>query len=64
MKFTFKVKIALQYRVSFRTTGMGFYLIKWGFINIELINCYANDDVGKVGHFAYLQSIYGHHVII
>jgi len=43
---------------------MGFYLIKWGFINIELINCYANDDVGKVGHFAYLQSIYGHRVII
>lgn len=49
------------------TTGMGwneFYLIKWGFINIELINCYANDVVGKVEHFAYLQSIYGHRAII
>lgn len=43
---------------------MGFYLIKWGFINIELINCYANDGDGKVGRFTYLQSIYGHRAII
>lgn len=27
-------------------------LIKQGFINIELMNCCANDDIDKVGHFA------------
>jgi len=62
VKFTFIVENDPNTIDSLGATA-GFYLIKWDFINIELINCHVNDDVGKVEHFAYLQSIYGRRTI-
>lgn len=48
MKFALEVLWKWPRRDRWLSLGnvrAGFYLIKWAFINIELINCRANDDV-------------------